>query len=157
MSDTTSFQISGNIGNAYCILKGESVAAVEQQSVELAAAFDRIATNLVAVQQIALIKEAFSSKDFKGGSGGGAAPAASGGGAKASGSFNRPAGGGGGGAQQGSGQTVQIGPDGKGTCGHGVKLLDYVKKDGRRCHGWYCQERDRAKQCKALTLDGHGQ
>lgn len=151
------FQLSGNIGNGYVIIKGDSVAEVERMAAEYAAASDRIADSLLTVQQVALVKDAFSEKAgfSKGGGAPAAKPAYSGGGAaKAAGSFNRPASSGGGGA---AGQ-VANGPDGNPTCPHGVKKLDYKKKDAdqTRVHGWYCQSKDRAQQCKALTLAGHG-
>lgn len=138
-------QISGNIGNAYFIFKGDTVDELQANVQQFAANYDDIANALLAIQQVQLVKEAFAEKQGFGGK-----PAA----APASGS--KPSGP----RRLSDSAPASEAPDGSYTCDHGaMKKLDYKKGDGTRVHGWYCQSKDKdwKKKCATVKLPGHGE
>ena len=125
MAEDYRVQISGDIGNAMYVLRGDSVEELRKQAADLAAHADEIYDNLNLVKQISLLKEAFAEKKGfgKGGTGGGSG-------------YSKPSYNGGGAPAAASGGTT---PDGAPTCAHGaMKAFSFTGSDGKPVSGHNC-------------------
>lgn len=127
MADDYKIQISGDIGNAMFVLRGDTVEEVKAQAAALAEGVDEIYDNLNLVKQVSLLKEAFSER--KGFGKGGA-------------SSGGNAGGGGYSGNSGGGSTpaaTSTAPDGTPSCAHGaMKAFNFKNAAGEQVSGYNC-------------------
>jgi len=138
MADDYKVQISGDIGNAMIVLRGDTVAEVAAQAAALAESVDEIYDNLNLVKQVTLLKEAFSErKGFGKGGNGGNGSGYAGGAGSSSGGAARPA---------------TATPDGGHTCKHGaMKAFDFKNSEGKQVSGFNCPlPKGTDGRCKAV-------
>lgn len=132
MSEDYKIQLSGNMGEALVVIRGNNAQELVNEAQDLASKMAEIYEALTTVKQVTMVKEVFTAKKFGGNSGAGsAAPAAA--------RTATPA----------SGSEAKATPGGGFTCDHGpMKWLDYAKADGSgHVKGHYCQAPRGAKKC----------